>query len=85
MIIETENNIGMFFIHTVNSNVVIHSLLLEEHVKINIFSITKKEFVLKDLIMEDSNYFKVDYKLAKGKYKITVETNQEKIEKSLTI
>ena len=85
MIIETENNVGMFLIHIVNRKVVVHAMLVEKQIKVDIYSFEKKDFILKDEIMEHSNYFMVDNKLRRGKYKITVEADHEIIEKTLTI
>jgi hypothetical protein len=85
MISKVEKKSGLFLINVVDGRVVIHSKEIESKIIVNLFSYEKMDFVVHGYIIMNSNYTMIEKKLAKGKYRVTLETLKEKKEKVVTV
>ena len=82
---DKENKIGLLLINVVNNRIVIHSQEIAKYIKVNLFSFNESKHLLKNHIIQNSNYSMLNSKLEKGKYRLIIESGIDKFEKIINI
>lgn len=74
-----------FLANITNNNLVIHTKDVVSEIEVNLFSMKENKCIISNLKLSNSNYFTVEQQLEKGRYKLTVNIENQTITKNISI